>query len=193
MYLYLPESEIRRLAERFVPSASKMARVSALLHAQVGERFTTQGASGGVAWPPRWLGRPASNHLLGTFEATATDDAAQVASGAPGARVQQLGTVGKGGVLPDIRPVRAKALFVPISDRARQQGPTPMIPSARSMRLKQQSAGLVRGKIVDGKVQPPNADYVFLSRVKIPPRPMLPDSQREREVQTRTVAEALKS
>ena len=120
----------------------------------------------------------------------------------------QEGTVGKGGTLPEIVPKPGKkALFIALSERAqasqtltvaaaalyrrdfslaRDVGPirAPLGPTGAPM-------GLRKGKLMDGKLYVYNEatrqyvegmpDFIFLSKVNIPPRPMLPTSPAEQE------------
>lgn len=205
---------------RFYPTEGKMAAIAVYLQNQVKDRFVTKGASGDHPWPrPKWrasmghddgrallTGRTGS--LLRSFHASATQQTASVGSPLRYAKVHQLGTVGKGGVLPDIKPKKAKALFIPLTDRAetsiavrtgrlgeRRRMAThdrkgqPIHTSGLSIAI----GDLIPGKIVKGKIVPPNADFVFLKKSSIAPRPMLPNGSNERSEQTRFVTETLKS
>jgi phage gpG-like protein len=140
------------------------------LEQQVKRRFATQGLSGGARWQPKRIkdGRAIltgrTGALLNSFFAVSlvrkSTGMSEIAVGSSMryAAIHQLGTVGKGGVLPSIFPRRAKALWIPLNDRA--------------ARLGTYSQGLVYGK-----------DFVFAKRVDIPPRPMLPNSKQERQDQ----------
>ena len=97
------------------------ARMGTLLLQQVTDRFMTSGRSGGVTWKPTRSGRAplrGNSGLLNSFVIRIHRDGVGVYSTAKFARVHQLGTVGAGGVLPTIRPKKAKALFIPLTERA---------------------------------------------------------------------------
>lgn len=216
--LHLPESEVRKLIEKFRPSSEKMEILGMFLKGQVQDRFQTAGASGGAAWASpkkvaQWghddgrsllTGRTGS--LKERFFSAGEVRQAAVWSDVPYARIQQLGTTGKGGVLADIVPVRAKMLFIPLTDRAASSERMTGSPAARmresfGMRslegpLRAATSGprikgtsifqpLVQGRFVNGKIEPKNADFVLVKKVSIPPRPMLPDSQQERTEQVK--------
>lgn len=132
VYLQLPDSEIRKIVARHMPNEKRMVRVGRLLHQQVKERFETAGASGGTPWPERWLsGLVAGKPLMGgtkgdlfkSFYYDGDADSAEVWSDDPHSLVHQLGTRGKNGTLPDIKPKHAKALFIPITDKAKNSKP----------------------------------------------------------------------
>jgi phage gpG-like protein len=148
------------------------------LEQQVKKRFATQGLSGGMRWLPKRIkdGRAIltgrTGALLNSFfavsmfrKSTSTNEIA-IGSSLPYAKVHQLGTVGKGGILPSIFPRKAKALWIPLNDRA--------------ARLGTYSQGLVHGR-----------DFVFAKKVDIPPRPMLPDSKAEKQDQEAFVKDYL--
>ena len=152
-------------AKSFTPP--RLAAIGLFLEQQVKRRFATQGLSGGVSWPQKKIqdGRAIltgrTGFLLNSFFViqqrgvnSPNRHRVQVGSVARYARVHQLGTRGKGGKLPTIVPKRAKALWIPLNDKAARFGPG--------------GPGLKKGK-----------DFIFLKKVDIPPRPMLPDSEQE--------------
>jgi hypothetical protein len=201
--LLLAPGERDRIAARFQPNAEKMHRIGAVVRQQIDQRFESQGASGGVPWPkPKFvaaIGRPDGRKLLegrtgnlrSGWQQSDSTDSTQVASDNVAAAMAQSGTVGKGGDLPDIVPRRAKMLFIPISDRAASS--TPVTAFGIRRRMAQDGEPLVRGRIKGGQLVPPNADFLLLHKVSIPPRPMLPASNAEVEKQTDAVVEILKS
>jgi hypothetical protein len=188
--LVLAPGELDRVRRRFLPDRDKLDAIGAIVSEQIDQRFETQGGSGGKPWAsPKFveaIGRPDGRKLLegisktlrASFERTSDDTTTEIASPHVAALVAQQGTVGKGGTLPDIRAKNARALFIPISDRAQMTRPvTPW-----GMRAKRQyDATLVKGSLVNGKLVPPDADFIYLSKVAQAERPMLPDSPRERE------------
>lgn len=184
---------------------------------QVRARFRTQGKSGGVYWPPsRPFGSKRSTRALAGLEKTWKYEISkrrggvievEVFTDSIEAATNHFGTVGKGGELPTIRPVKAKALFIPISDRAknsmklsgkdavffRRQFGLPE--TRRGIRVGTAKSGvfnLIQGRIKDGELMiqnedgewvPGQADFIFLKKVDLPPRPQIPDSEREMEKQ----------
>ena len=197
MYLEIDAQEIRRIVSRFIPTTEKMEAIGFFLTQQTRSRFVARGAPD-KPWPSlKWLtkigrddGRALltgkSGDLLRSFHNTATENTATTGSDSKYALIHQVGTVGAFGSLPDIRPKKAKSLWIPISDKAQDIGP---VKTASSMR---RESDLIRGQIKNGKLVPPNADYIFLKVVKIAPRPMLPNSEPERAEQGRFVTETLK-
>jgi len=231
IYLHPDPKLIEELREFLAPNQEKMEALSLFVRNQVLLRFRTQGASGGAPWAEKRLkqlgyddGRsiltgPGAG-LKESFQNSATGNSATVWSDHPAARVHQLGTAKYGGPIPTIKPVKAKALFIAISDRARSAethtGPAAaryraaigkIEPAQASMsaikiptRGRKVSRGgtmyfapLVRGRIKDGRLEkwdekrqefiPGVPDFVFLMKVDIVPRPMLPDSEKEQQDQ----------
>lgn len=195
--LVLADGEAERIRQQYAPTAEKMAVIADLLKDQVEQRFETQGASGGTPWPsPKWtekIGRPdgrkllqgRTNHLRESYQTDHTENTAEVFSDDVAAYTNQQGTRSRGGSLPDITPKHAKMLFIPISEKAHQTNP--VTPWGKKNRHR----GLVQGHIVNGKLVPPDADYILAHKSSIPPRPMLPDGKPEIEAQTDTVVEVL--
>lgn len=186
-----------------MPNQDRMQKIGGVVREQIDRRFESQGASGGVPWPrPKWveaIGRPDGRKLLQGrtgnlrrgWQQSDSADSTKVASDNVAAAMAQAGTVGKGGDLPDIVPKRAKMLFIPITDRAADSEPVTAFGKAR--RMARDGAPLIRGRIKGGQLVPPDADFILVHKVSIPPRPMLPTSEPERQKQTDTVVEVLKS
>jgi hypothetical protein len=199
------------------------------LKSQVDDRFTTQGTSGGEPWPDKQArawghndGRAVlsgrTGRLRQSFQVKAKmaganeSGAVTVFSNAPYARIQQLGTKGKGGELPTIEPVSAKALFIPITDRAagsallgkklsvayrRTYG---LAATGRKVRARSGSP-LKQGKLEnnrlmvkgrDGQWRPGIPDFIFLKKADISPRPMLPISSQEIAAQKQFITTMLR-
>ena len=171
-----------------------VAGMGTLLVQQVKERFKTQGKSANIGWPSKRIsdgrsiltGRSAG--LLNSF--TWIQEGAKrvsVLSTAPYAFVHQLGTIGKGGTLPTVRPVRAKALFIPLNDRAAS---STLVRTA--VVIDNQARGFRKLRVATRGGPAPlkyGRDFVLAKKVDIPPRPMLPDSDHERRDQMAFLAE----
>lgn len=199
--LVLADGELERIRQRFLSNREKLDAIGEIISDQIDERFETQGASGGKPWAsPKFveqIGRPdgrkvlegISRTLRASFERHTDDTTVEVSTPHVAAIVAQQGTVGKGGTLPDIRAKNSKAMFIPISDRAQMTRPvTPW-----GMKAKRQfDATLVKGSLVDGKLVPPDADFIYLARVAQSERAMLTASEREREAQTDAVVQIIK-
>ena len=239
MHLELTRETKVRLARMFKPTMKTVKRMGLFLVQQVRERFQTAGKSGGVIWPEKvrkaWgaddgrailTGQSAG--LLGSFQwqGQVNSDGFEVSvfTPVPYAKVHQEGTQGKGGALPTIKPVKAKALFIPISERAmvtsRHEGGEAayirsgygMAPTTSPIRMatrgkkieKGEGAGLFKplkaGKLEDGRLWKRDRygdwvvgtpDFIFLSKVDIPPRPMLPNGRQEKSDQADMILESL--
>lgn len=203
MYLELPREEIQKIVNRFRPTEERMTAIGMYAREQTKDRFVRGGAPD-KPWPhPKWRAQVGhddgrailtgpTGDLLRSFHVTASEGEANMGSPAKYARVHQLGCRSKGGQLADIKPRKARALFIPLSARAEQAE----VRSASSMRRERRAPNgdkLIQGKFVKGKIVPANADYTYLSRVSLPPRPMLPTAEPERKEQARFVTETLKS
>lgn len=173
-------NDVLRLAHAWQPDQPKMEALAFFVLQQVQERFVTRGLSGGVAWPfkrvLRWGHDDGRGVLTGhsarlreSFKSYATAGRAVVYSDAPYAGVHQTGRV--------IRARRAKALFIPITDRAitseRVEGPraayargvygmtsmpAPIRLATRGRKVRVIGPGavfqpLVKGRLKDGKLQ----------------------------------------
>jgi len=117
-------------------------------------------------------------HLINRITFGFDQKAAWVGTNFIGARVQNFGTKGKGGLLPTIRPKNAKALFLPISPR----GAKSERPEGQRIRMyrgnrKNRSGkyvyqGIIRG-IASPQGNPPGgggADFINVQHVDIRPR-----------------------
>ena len=138
-------------------------------------------------------------HLLAHMDYDYDANSVSVFTQAPGARVMQLGTVGKSapgvgqGILPTIKPVYAKALFIPISVKAASMTSRDRNGGADVVKLRQEIKDL-RGKKgkqaanmlarrVDklekvkeaqkGSGLVKGVDFIFAQKVDLPPRPFL--------------------
>lgn len=223
--------DIIRIFRRYRPDEKAMEPVAVKLHAMTMDRFATAGASGGVAWAPKkmkeWghddcraiLTGP-SGLLLKAWGTDWSNNSGSTGNFMQYSLLQQVGTIGKGGLLPTIRPKNAKALFIPITDKAihsnRLEGqeadfhrrmtgqlgwgqPENFSPmrfgvtihggkKGRPMAL--EYTALIKGRLKDGRLQRWNnklgtyedgvPDFIFLQKVDVPPRPMLPTSPNER-------------
>lgn len=131
-----PTAETRaKLAGMFKPTMKKAKAIGFFLVQQVRERFRTHGQSGGVVWPEKrrkaWgaddgraIMTGTGTHLQDSFHQTAEVQPGKmeitVQTDVPWAKMHEYGTIGASppGTLPTIKPVKAKALFIPISNRA---------------------------------------------------------------------------
>lgn len=186
----MPAQQARRLQSLFRPTNKQLNAFGFYLVQQVQDRFQTQGASGGTPWPAKRMkswgyddgrsiltGKSARLKESFSFYTKIEGGKAFITlfSDAPYARVHQLGTRGKGGVLPTIKPKTAKALFIPITDRAisserisgpqaayvmggQHQGPIRVatrysggLKTSRPLAIKY--TRLVKGRLKDGKLQ----------------------------------------
>lgn len=176
---------------------------------QVKERFRTQGRSGNHSWKPKVFddGRSIltgmTGNLLNSFSHIEGKNSSSVFTTVKYAHVHQLGTTKYGGPIPSIVPKKAKALFIPITDRAKSSeritgmrairlgGTSPLRIATRGKKIKGTSdfVPLKRGTISKGRLMVWNMrehkyevgtpDFIFLKKVDIPPRPMLPTSDKE--------------
>lgn len=242
MRLSLSQDALKEALGPMTPTEDEMRALGVLLEGQVDDRFRTGGLSGSANWPPRRLDQMGggSGRALMTGRSAALRESfksdvdiqdnkfsVSVYSDVPYAGVHQQGTTKYGGPIPTIKPKTAKALFIPITDRAAASERVVGIPAAhlrrlhgraarydplrvatrgRRITLKQTErrggliegedrpfAALKRGRIKDGRLEVYNErrkkfetgipDFIFLSQVDIPPRPMLPDGQAEKDVQ----------
>lgn len=242
MHFRIPDKEIRKLIDRCRPTEPVMEATAFYMVQLTHDRFLTQGRSGGVPWVGKQVkkwghddGRAiltgATGELLGSFQGYGTDAGQAVCfSDAPHSRVHQLGTAGKGGTLPTIVPKRAKALFIPITDRAAHserlsgsqaaafrsghgrgghgsEDGSPVRAGVKHVGYKPgkslgriQFVPLVPGRLKDGRLQVRDGggewvdgtpDFIFLRKVDIAPRPMLPSSDGERGKIVQFFADAL--
>lgn len=234
--------DLNRLKRRMALTAHAMDVAGMHMAQQVEDRFETHGASGGVPWPVkrsaewghndgRGILTGASGMLRKSFAGYAINAGEAVcASNCQYAEIHQVGTVGKGGLKPTIRPKNGgKALFIPITDKARNStrmsgekadswgaltGARPFgKASGKPMRFgvtyhktefgnwAERYDGLVKGRLKDNKLERWNArkgayetgtpDFIFLGKVDIAPRPMLPDSPAEVNEVLKVLTEAM--
>jgi hypothetical protein len=218
----MPYTETFRVAVPRLPSAQGMRRLGLFALQQVKQRFATHGASGGTPWRQKRVKEWGADD----GHAVLTGDSATLLNGwgyriegnriilenaAPHAHVQQVGTAKYGGPIPTIRPIHAKALFIPITRRARLSarvhgwsgggGAAIMRIATRGKKLKTgEFAPLKKGRLHEGRLQVQDRDgewvdgtpdFIFLKKVDIPPRPMLPNSPAEQAEQRRMVTDVL--
>lgn len=225
-------NDVHRLYGRF-RADERLMRVGAnKLYALTMDRFSSQGASSGTPWPQKRVkqwgyddGRAILTGPTGLLQkawgTNWTDHEASCGNPLAYSLVHQLGTVGKGGQLPTIKPKKAKALFIPITDKAvnsarleGQEGDfyrrmTKMTGFGEPANLRPVRFGvkfhggtrtkparslsyvpLIKGRLKDGRLQRQDPktgewtdgvpDYLFLKKVDIAPRKMLPTAQNER-------------
>lgn len=121
------------------------------------------------------------SHLIDSITHGVDADGAWVGSTFTGGRVHQFGTVGANspdvgaGTLPTIVPVRAKALFIPLTPRAQKSIRVPSGP-----KVFRKGSRKRKGSNVLFDLQP-GVDFIFLKKVDIPPRPFLRVSRRNAE------------
>lgn len=178
----------RAIKERLHGTSYKMLRIADEVNAQIHERFATAGASGGVNWPqgvfPALAKTPPLAGMEKSFVPHGEDGVATVTCEGRWAAVHQQGCISKGGVLPDIVPVKAKVLYLPLTplgvlahENYRQQAPViESIFAGVAMMSKPKFSG---NTFSSGEAKY-GVDYIFASRVSIPARPMLPTSDHER-------------
>lgn len=109
--------------------------------------------------PLFWSGKSLYDSLESGYDASSV----WVSCTHPSALVHQLGTVGKGGKLPTIKPKRAKALYIPKS----MEGMNAI-----------GADGRITGDLDDLEA---GIDYIFVKKVDIWPRPFLRLSRKNRE------------
>ena len=147
------------------PTPGRMEKIATHMQEQAFRRIDTRGASGGVPWPEfRW---PQTNpHRLDERESQAQewrtrsdDKTADVFNNYPFSLTHHFGAV--------IRPKRAKKLFVPLNQRAKQAYAEGQIRNVQTGKVQ---------RTVDLKY---GVDYLLLKSVTVPARPALPNSQGE--------------
>lgn len=121
------------------------------------------------------------SHLLDSITYGTEADGPWVGTTWEGARVHQFGTVGAGadgvgqGTLPTIKPVRAKALFIPLTTRAQKS-----VRVKSGPKIVRQGTRKKKGKLVNFDLVP-GVDFIFLKKADIPPRPFLRVSRKNAE------------
>ena len=213
--LVAKDADLQRAVKRHQANARVLDAVGRLLVQQVRSRFATSGRSGGVTWPvtflsqmgvsrkPR-LGGPDST-LARSFDCETSAKSVRVASHDRNAIRHQLGTLSKGGKLNDVKPVRAKALFIPITEAARQSSrfyagdavifrafsrPGRMPQLLKKGRLTRD--GLEVYNEQEDEYEPGIPDFIFLKKASYAPTPMLPDSRQEQREQKNLITLKLK-
>lgn len=107
-------------------------------------------------------------HLLNSLTKGVTATGFWVGTNFIGARIHQLGTVGKGGLLPSIKPINAKALFIPTSGA----GAKSILRGGKRVAIvKRKGKEVIKDlKQGSGKL---TKDFLFVQKVDINPRPYL--------------------
>lgn len=174
---------------RLAPTAQKMQSIADAANGQIKMRFDTAGASGGVNWPqgifPALAKTPPLAGMEDSFVPDGSYGVATVTCEGRWAAIHQQGCIGKGGILPDIVPTKASALFVPMTSLARESYHAHQQKAPRVDRVYSGTASLSVQKFsnassITGQPLVYGVDYLLLQRVSIPPRPMLPTSNQER-------------
>lgn len=117
-------------------------------------------------------------HLLSSLSPGQDGAAVWVGTNFIGARVQQFGTSGKGGMLPPIRPVMAEALFLPISPRGKKSTAysAPYAPRLKRLRAYSPKGKKKAKPLKQGVLDPQNeaehatnakADFLLVQEVNI--------------------------
>lgn len=180
------------LRRRFSADAAKMDRIGQRAIEQVRDRYTSGGQTGGVTWPQTTtpLGkRPPLDGLQNTWRVASTDKESTVASTDARTLWSHLGNVGKGGVNPDIVPVHAKALYIPLTELGRQQyeARRMVAPIIRTIHPGMSHVEMASQRFDSSTLLGVNpakygVDFIFAKRVSQPPRPQTPTSDSERWV-----------
>lgn len=205
--LKLKSESAAKLQEQWKPVSLRNELLGQFLLSQIERRFQTQGASGGTPWARKKFddgrsilaGRTAA--LRRGFAAVATAKGVSITNDQPYFDAQNYGAT--------IVPRKAKALFIPLSDRAassqRLSGPpagaarsaygmrmsqAPFRTATRGPKLKANALfykPLIQSRIKNGVMEkltdkgwlPGRGDYMFLMKAVIPKREMLPTSPQE--------------
>lgn len=85
------------------------------------------------------------------------------------ARVHELGTVGKGGTLPDITPKRFKFLWIPVTNLVKKYD-APLLAWAQANGWVTGKASRKRGKRKSTKPKRGGKQFILLRKASIPPR-----------------------
>jgi phage gpG-like protein len=184
----LPKAQIQKIATRLRANAEKMRKIGDAAREQIMQRFRSGGASGDKPWPqgkfPALAKKPPLAGMEESFVTTAEEKVAKVESSGRFAAFHQQGCVTAGGVLPDIVPVRARALYVPISPagvRAHEvfKARAPKITHVYAGSASIEKPKFDKSSYVGAPLAVYGVDFLLLQRVSIPPRPMLPTSTHE--------------
>lgn len=202
MIATLSKDEIRRkIVARLRPNAEKMRAIGDAANAQIQERFRTGGSSGNSAWPqgkfPALAKKPPLAGMEDSFVVTADNNSAAVTSSGRFAAVHQQGCVGAGGTLPDIVPVRAKSLYVPMTPLgqwAHEQfkNRAPKLQHVFAGQASIERPKFDRFSYIGMRPAIYGVDFLLLQKVSIPPRPMLPTSDHERAALAKQAMQILK-
>lgn len=118
------------------------------------------------------------HHLIDSITHGVDDDGAWVGSNFVGAAVHQQGTTGKGGTKKTIKPVRAKALFIPRSREAARS-----VPETKAGKKVRVVAKKSQGRTIKKTVK--RQDFLLVGKVDINARPFLRLSKGNLEEVTR--------
>jgi hypothetical protein len=196
MQATLDPSSARRLFTRLRSTPEKAKFIGDAALAQVHARFATGGASGGTPWPTSKtrLGKsPPLSGLQESYSVTVEDSThVRVSSDSWIAGVHQTGK--------EIRPVKAKALYVPLTPLGEESYKAW---KGRASVIRAVYAGL--NTIYKPGLNPkqpyaPGApvakygvDFLLLQKVTLPPRPQIPDSPAEQKELKSAITEILKN
>lgn len=196
MRAILTKKEVQaKIVSRLAPTPERMRRIADFALSQIGSRYETSGQSGGVPWEPTVFGsRQPLKNLFQTWAARSSYGEAIAASSDWRTKWFHEGNVSKGGTNPDIVPVHARALFIPLSDAAVQ-----------AYAAYKQAAPIIR-RIFAGQstIEPRErasffhglkfgTDYVFSQKSAASPRPQIPNSRGEQDALARFTLATLKS
>lgn len=193
----------KSIKARLRADGSKMARIADKMKQQVDDRYATGGASGGQAWPATTtpLGhKPPLAGLENTWEASSTDGEAKVASNDIRTLWSHLGNIGKGGTRPDIVPVHAKALYIPLSELGRQSyearklvAPVVQRVFAGYATVESRGNGFKGAVLVGVREAVYGVDFIFAQKSSQPPRKQIPSAPVEQAALGPFVIQTLKS
>lgn len=187
MTVTLPKEEYQKIIDLLSATSDRMRKIGEFANNQIRDRFNSGGASSGKAWPASSFGtmghKPPLAGLENTFDVSAMFGEAKVASDSFIAMTHQLGTQSKGGTLPDIVPIHALSLYVPLTPLGVRSHEAH---KSRAHVLQTVYAGastLSKPKGTASIAGMPQAkygvDFLLLSKVSLPPRPQLPVSDQE--------------
>jgi hypothetical protein len=204
----ISDREVKKLTKRYTPTSASAAALGIFCISQIRRRHATRGASGGKSWLPKWNkdGRALLTGRTGLlldswFSYVVQQPNGQrviIANPMPYCHVMELGTRKYGGPIPTIVPKKAKALFIPISDRAAR---STLGTAGRRLSTSSPTHELKRGRFHNGQLEVwsealkrwrvGKPDFIFLMKVDIPPRPQLPTGERERTDQLEFLTQSL--
>lgn len=123
--------------------------------------------------------RATGTHLLDSLSFGMDGESFWVGTTFIGARIHQFGTIGKGGMLPSIKPVKAKALFVPMTKLAAKSELVGAkrfgVKKSKGKRVLVDLVGRGQTRLTVGgkKAKNQDPDFLLLQKVDIRPRPYL--------------------